>query len=341
MVIRRIPYLFVAVLAILVSVRSAVAQTVRIGYFPNLTHASAILGLADGSFQAAVGPGVTFEAKTFNAGPSVIEAMFAGSLDLAWVGPNPAINGYLKSGGEVLVVAGACTGGASLIVRAGAGIARPADVRGKRVGTPQLGNTQDVACRAWLRALGLKPSQPGADVQVIPVANADQLALFQKGSLDAVWAVEPWASRLVLEGKGRVLLDEAELWNAETRGRYVTANLIASKAFVTSHRPLLVALLRAHVRETLRARAHPRETLAVLARELVRISGGSLPPAVLVRAWSRVTPTWDPVRLSLRRYADWGFAEGFLGRTKPDLAGLYELGPLAEALKAEGQPALQ
>lgn len=207
-----------AACAVALTLRAQAADTIRIGYFPNLTHAQAVLGIANGNFQKAV-PGVTIETRLFNAGPSVIEAMFAGALDVAWAGPNPAINGYLKSRGDVLVAAGACIGGASLIVRPEAGITAFRDLRGKRIGTPQLANTQDVACRSWLRSLGFRPVEPGADVHVVPVANADQLALFQKGSLDAVWAVEPWASRLVLQAGGRVLLEERELWKAETSGR--------------------------------------------------------------------------------------------------------------------------
>lgn len=309
---------------------------VRIGYFPNLTHASAILGLADGSLQRAAGA-AKVETTLFNAGPSVIEAMFAEALDLAWVGPNPAINGYLKSKGAVVVVAGAAEGGAALIVRPAAGISKPADFKGKRIGTPQLGNTQDVACRAWLRANGLNPAQAKGDVQVIPVQNADQLDLFRKGSLDAVWAVEPWASRLVLEAGGKVFLDERAVWKL-TGGRHVTATLVATAKFVATRRPLLVALLRAHVAKTRWIQKKPADALAALAPELARIAGGSLPPAVLARAWKNIRPTVDPVRGSFIRFAEWGFAEGFLGRTPPDLAGLCDLGPLNEALKLEGQP---
>ncbi len=314
----------------------AAEPPVRIGYFPNLTHASAILGLADGSLAKAAG-GAKVETTLFNAGPSVIEAMFAGALDLSWVGPNPAINGYLKSKGEVLVVAGAAEGGAALIVRPASGIAKPADFRGKRVGTPQLGNTQDVACRAWLRANGLNPAQARGDVQVIPVANADQLDLFRKGSLDAIWAVEPWASRLVLEAGGKVLLDEREVWKS-TGGKHVTATLVAARTFVETRRPLLVALLRAHVAKTRWMQKKPADALAALAPELARISGGSLPPAILARAWRNVRPTADPVRASFTRFAEWGFAEGFLGRVAPDLTRLCDLGPLNEALKLEGLP---
>lgn len=329
----------VLAIALLAAPGRGAEPPVRIGYFPNLTHASAILSLADGSLAKAAG-GAKVETTIFNAGPSVIEAMFAGALDLAWVGPNPAINGYLKSKGDVVVVAGACEGGAALVVRPAANIAKPADFRGKRVGTPQLGNTQDVACRAWLRANGLNPAQANGDVQVIPVQNADQLDLFRKGSLDAVWAVEPWASRLVLEAGGKVWLDEREVWK-DTGGRHVTATLLATRRFVDTRRPLLVALLRAHAAKTRWIQRKPADALAALAPELKRLAGGSLPPAVLARAWKNVRLTVDPVRPSFTRFAEWGFAEGFLGKTKPDLSGLCDLAPLNEALKLEGQPAVR
>lgn len=333
--------LTLTLIALLVAVpfaRPAAARTtLRLGYFPNLTHAQAILGIADGSFQKMLGPDVVLETRLFNAGPSVVEAIFAGAIDLAWIGPSPAINGHLKSRGEIVVIAGACTGGASLVVRPGAGIVKRGDFKGKRVGTPQLGNTQDVACRTWLRSLGFNPAEPGATVHVVPVANPDQLALFRKDSLDAVWAVEPWASRLVLAGGGKVFQEERAVWK-ETDGLYPTAELITTRAFLAQHRALVVTLLRAHVKETRWIQGHRQPALAALSRELTRLAGGSLPPGVMDRAWKQVRFTWDPARVALLRYAQWGHAEGFLGKEPPDLSRLMELGPLNEALRAEGLP---
>src|SRR6202162_3643070 len=171
---------------------------IRVGYFPNITHAQALVGRAGGQFEKAVGPGVQIEWKAFNAGPSMIEALFANALDLTYVGPNPTVTGYVRSRGDaVRVIAGAASGGASLVVRQGAGIQNASDFHGKKVATPQQGNTQDVALRAWLRANGLKPRDKGGDVQVIPTSNPDELTLFLKGQLDAAWAPEPWAARLV------------------------------------------------------------------------------------------------------------------------------------------------
>src|SRR6185312_12222572 len=167
---------------------------VRVGYFPNITHAQALVGRANGQFEKALGSGAKIEWKVFNAGPSAIEAIFASAIDITYVGPNPAVVGYIRSQGEaVRMIAGAASGGASLIVRPAANLQKSADFHGKKVATPQQGNTQDVALRSWLRANGLKAREKGGDVQVLPVSNPDQLTLFLKGQLDAAWAPEPWA----------------------------------------------------------------------------------------------------------------------------------------------------
>ena len=181
------------------------AQTVlRVGAFPNITHPQAMVGKNNGWFEKAMGPQVKIEWKSFNAGPSAIEALFAGAIDMTYIGPNPAISGYVRSNGEALrIVAGATSGGAALVVRSDSGIQKPEDFHGKKVASPQMGNTQDVALRAWLKAHGMKSADKGGDVQVIPLANPDQLTLFIKKELDGAWAPEPWATRLIKEGNGR------------------------------------------------------------------------------------------------------------------------------------------
>ncbi|HSY54077.1 MAG TPA: ABC transporter substrate-binding protein, partial [Opitutaceae bacterium] len=188
--------------------------TLRVGYFPNITHAQGIIGSETtregrGWFEQRLGPDVTIQWFAYNAGPSAMEAIFAGSIDLTYVGPSPALNAYIRSeGDEIRVLAGAAEGGAALIVQGDGRIKQPADFKGKRLATPQLGNTQDVAARAWLKKQGFRITLTGGDVQVLPTANPDQLALFEQGQIDAVWTVEPWVSRLELEAKGRVLIDD-------------------------------------------------------------------------------------------------------------------------------------
>jgi NitT/TauT family transport system substrate-binding protein len=189
------------------------ATTVRLGYFPNITHSQALIGVARGDFQKALGSGVTLDAKQFNAGPSVIEALFANQLDIAYIGPNPAINGYTKSNGEALrIVAGATSGGAALVVRSESNIAKPEDLAGKKLASPQLGNTQDVALRAYLADHGLKTKDKGGTVEVVPTDNPQILDLFKQGQIDGAWVPEPWASRLIVDGGGKLFLDERDMW---------------------------------------------------------------------------------------------------------------------------------
>jgi NitT/TauT family transport system substrate-binding protein len=317
--------LFVLVLAIIMPAR---AQVVRVGFFPNISHPQALVGQAQGAFEKGLG-GVRVEWKPFNAGPSAIEALFAGAIDLAYIGPSPTLSGYVQSHGEALrVIAGACSGGASLIVRDGAGIQKASDFHHKRVATPQLGNTQDVALRAWLKSQGLNTTDKGGDVQVIPMANPDQLTLFLKGELDAAWAPEPWATRLMHEGHGHTFLDERSLW---PNGQFVSAHLIVRTEFLKQHPEIVKQWLRTHVELTDWINAHPKEAKAQLNAQILKASGKALPADVLDEAFSRLTPTWDPLRASLIKSAQESADAGFLKHT-PDLTNLYDLTLLNQVL---------
>ncbi len=317
-------------------------EKLRVGHFPNLTHAQGVIahGLSragKGWFEERLGPEVELEWYVTNAGPSAMEALLAGSIDLTYVGPNPALNAFLRSeGDEVRIVAGACSGGAALVVQPDGRIQKDTDFKGKRLGTPQLGNTQDVAARAWLKGLGFKITQTGGDAFVIPTANPDQLALFQKGELDAVWTVEPWVTRLVLEGQGRVYFDEKGLWK-DTGGRYVTTHLVSGAGFLEKRRELLERFVAAHVELTQWIQEHPAEAKALLNAELEAETTKGLPTEVLDAAWQRLELTYDPVRASLVRCAEEAHAAGFL-KEKPDLAGIYALEALNRALAAKGLP---
>jgi NitT/TauT family transport system substrate-binding protein len=268
--------------------------------------------------------------KAFNAGPSVIEALFAGALDLAYVGPNPTIAGYVRSRGDALrVIAGATSGGAALIVRSGAGITKPEDFHGKRVSSPQIGNTQDVALRAWLLSHGLKTREKGGDVQVLPVANPDQLTLFRRGDIDAAWAPEPWASRLIQESNGTRFLDERDLW---PNHQFVTAHLIASTSFLRNHPDLVKKWLAAHVELTDWINANPKEAKQVLNQQIQKDTGRALAPKLLDESFSRLQVTYDPIRASLLTSAQQAYNAGFLGRQQPDLSSLYDLSLLNQVL---------
>jgi NitT/TauT family transport system substrate-binding protein len=318
------------------SVASPTAEevTLRVGYFPNITHSQALIGLSRGDFQQALGPQVHIEATQFNAGPSVIEALFAGQIDLAYIGPNPSINGFVQSKGEALrIISGATSGGAAFIVRPEAGIQTPADLHGRKLATPQLGNTQDVALRNYLISQGLDTVERGGDVEIVPTENSQILNLFRQGQIDGAWVPEPWASRLIVEGGGELFLDERDLW---PDGDFVTANIIASPRLLQEHPEVVRAWLQAHVDITNWEVKHPEEAQALLNTEIERLTGKKLDPQVLAMAWSRLTPTWDPVSSSLVASAEAAYHAGFLTE-KPDLTGIYDLTLLNEVLAARGE----
>ena len=315
-------------------------QTVlRVGAFPNITHPQAMVGKANGWFEKAMGTNVKIEWKSFNAGPSAIEARFAGAIDMAYIGPNPTISGYVRSQGEALkVISGAASGGASLVVRNNAGINKPEDFHGKRVASPQLGNTQDVALRAWLKAHGMKARDKGGDVKVLPMANPDQLTLFLKQELDAAWAPEPWATRLVQEGNGRLFLDERDLWPDR---QFVVTNLIVNTKFLREHPDLVKNWVRAHVDLTDWINGHLPRAKQLLNSQIQKETGKALPPAVIEAAFGRFEATYDPIRSSLLTSAQSAFDAGFLGRQMPDLSGLYDLNFLNHVLAEKGRKAVQ
>ena len=313
--------------------------TIHVGAFPNITHPQAMVGKANGWFEKAMGPEVKVEWTSFNAGPAAIEALFAGRLDMTYVGPNPAINGYVRSNGEaVRVVAGAASGGASLIVRRDSGIQKPQDFHGKRVASPQFGNTQDVALRNWLKSNGLKTTDKGGDVQVMPMANPDQLTMFLKKELDAAWAPEPWATLLIQEGNGRLFVDERTLW---PKGQFVIGLLLVNTKFLKAHPELVKTWIRAHVELTDWIRAHPAEAKKLLNKQIQSETGKALPEIVLDDAFGRMQVTYDPLHSQLLTAAREAFDEGFLGREMPDLSRLYDLSLLNQVLAESGRQAIQ
>ncbi len=313
--------------------------TLRLGYFPNVTHSQPLVGLARGTFVEELGPSVKLETKTFNAGPSVIEALFAGEIDASYIGPNPAINGYVKSGGEALrIVAGATSGGALLIVRADRGIEKPANLEDKKIATPQLGNTQDVALRAYLLANGLAARESGGNVNVIPTANPDILTLFQKGDIDGAWVPEPWATRLIREAGGKVYLDERDLW---PNGDFVTTQLIVRTAFLEDHPDVVKRLLAAHVDVTQWINDNSDEAKLLVNQSIGEVTGKSLPQEVIDAAWPNLRITYDPIASSLRKSASDAFELGFLGDKEPDLSGIYDLEILNEVLQEKGLPSVR
>jgi NitT/TauT family transport system substrate-binding protein len=245
----------------------------------------------------------------------------------------------VRSNGEALrIVAGATSGGAALVVRNDSGIQKPEDFHRKKVASPQMGNTQDVALRAWLTSHGMKSADKGGDVQVIPLANPDQLTLFVKKELDAAWAPEPWATRLIKEGNGRLFLDERTLW---PNGQFITAHLIVSTEFLKRHPELVKDWIRAHVELTEWINAHISEAKKMLNQQIARETGKALPDAVLDESFGRLQVTYDPLRPSLMNAAKSAFDAGFLGRQMPDLSSLYDLSLLNQVLSEKGRKAIQ
>ncbi len=264
--------------------------TLRIGYFPNVTHAQAIVAKTlaaqqKGWFEERLGPDVVIQWYAYNAGPSAMEAIFAGSIDLTYVGPSPALNAYVRSkGDEIRIVSGAARGGAALLIRPGAGIEKPADFKGKKLATPQLGNTQDVAARTWLKAQGFKITQLGGEVFVLPTANPDQLSLFQQGKIDAVWTVEPWVSRIEREAGGKIYLEQKDV---------VTTILVARAKFQTQQAELVTRFVQAHRELTAWIQANPAEAQALVQRGLSDEVKREIKLELVVAAWQRLTFSSD------------------------------------------------
>jgi NitT/TauT family transport system substrate-binding protein len=321
--VRRLALVLALVLAACSRGRDA-GRPFRLGYFPNVTHAQALVGVEDGTFGRALGG--RLETKMFNAGPAAMEALLAGDLDASYVGPGPAVIAFLRSKGQGLrVVAGAASGGAVLVVRDARG---PEGLVGKRVASPQLGNTQDVALRTWLRGHGLSDRGGDKGVDVTPLANSDILAMFARGDLAGAWVPEPWGARLVAEAGGRILVDEASLWEG---GQFPATLLVVSQRALERRRPEVVALLRAHLELTRRWEKEP-DAFAARANEAYgKHTAKPLSPAVVRDAFSRVKPTSDPLVRQLREMAHRTQALGFA--PAGDVSAIVDGTPLGEVAR--------
>ena len=311
--------------------QGAEAEEIRLGYFPNLTHALPVLGVANGDYQRTLGD-TRLTTQVFNAGPTAVEALLSGAIDAAYIGPNPAINAFAQSdGAAVRIISGATSGGAQFVVQPEV---TEADLNGRTFATPQLGNTQDVALRFWLSQRGLTaPKSGGGDVNVQPTDNATTLDLFESGEIDGAWVPEPWASRLVLEGGGRVLVDEASLW---PQGQFVTTHLLVSTDFLTKYPGTVTKLLTGELTTLATIRAEPEASRDAINVDLEKLTGKALTVGVLTRSWSNLAVQVDPVATSLR--TDQAHAEA-IGLAKPvDLTGIYDLRILNALLVAAGEP---
>ena len=300
--------------ALLIGAQNVMAEeklVLRFGHFPNITHAQGVIAHAlsrqgKGWFEQRLGPNVEIQWFTYNAGPSAMEAVFAGSLDLTYVGQGPALNAHFKSNGEeIRIISGAASGGAALVVKSDSSIKTPADFRGKKIATPQLGNTQDISCRAWLKAQGFRITQTGGDVIVLPTANPDQLPLFQRGGVDAVWTVEPWVTRLEREGNGKAFLEDSNV---------ITTWLVSSVKFLKDHRDLAKKAADANAELTQWIQTHPDEAQKTLIAELKAETKADFAPDAVAHAWKRIKFTNevspDLISKAVQEGKDAGFLKG-------------------------------
>jgi NitT/TauT family transport system substrate-binding protein len=306
--------------------------TLRLGFFPNVTHATALVGVQRDIFAEKLGSDVTLTTQTFNAGGDVVEAIFNGGLDASYVGPNPAINAWAQSSGEAIhIISGATSGGAFLVVSPD--ITKPEQLAGKKLGSPQLGNTQDVALRAWLLDQGFETDQEGGgDVSVLPQANADILTAFASGALDGAWVPEPWATLMIEEAGGHILVDERDLW---PNGQYVTTHLIVATAFLDAHPDVVKKLLEGQVAANQFIHDDPEASQQAVRDAISEITGSDLDAAILAKAWKNLEFTNDPIASSLTESAAHAEELGLLDATNLD--GIYDLTLLNEVLSHAGE----
>jgi NitT/TauT family transport system substrate-binding protein len=297
-----------------------------------LTHAPGIVGDLGGLFEENVGDDVTIETSTFNAGPEAVEALFAEDLDITLIGPNPAINAFAQSDGAAIrIVSGSTSGGAFLVVRDG--IDSSADLAGKKLATPQLGNTQDVALRAWLKDEGYETDDTGGgDVSIQPQANGEALAAFVAGDIDGAWVPEPWATRFIQEGGAHVLVDEADLW---PDGEYVTTHLIVRTAFLDDHPDVVKGIIEGLAAAIDLIESDPAEAKRLTNEGIEAVTDQALAQDVIDAAWENLTFTLDPIASSLQQSAKDAEDVGLLDPV--DLDGIYDLSLLNEVLADRGE----
>lgn len=304
----------------------------RLGYFPNLTHAIPLVGIDKGLYAKSLGSGVKLDTKSFNAGPDAVTALLSGAIDASYVGPNPTVNAWAQSHGKaVTVIAGAASGGAALVVKPG--IKDWADLKGRTIATPQLGNTQDVSARYFLGQHGLSTNkQGGGDVHIKPEANGDAVTAFKSGALDGAWIPEPYATQIVQAG-GHVLADERDLWPDK---QFVVTDLVVRTDFLKAHPDVVKHLLEAQVAAVDYIKSDPAGAQQAVSTEIGKASGKPLKLDLVKSAWDKLSFTNDPLASTLATDAKRAVSVGLA--TKVDLNGLYDLGPLNQVLKAKGEP---
>lgn len=286
----------------------AAGNQIRIGFFPNITHAQALYGKNTGLYEAAFGDEVDLQWLEFNAGPSEIEAMFAGEVDIGYIGPVPAINAYAKSNGDVVVIAGATNAGAILVTRPDLTLTSARELDGLRVAIPQLGNTQHLSLLNILKENDLKTTDSGGTVDVIAAANADIMTLLDQGSIDAALVPEPWGARMVGEIGANILMDEHEVWRD---GDYPVALVIVNREFMEANPDLVRIFLETHLAITNEINDNYAESKAIINSELENLTGRALDEDILDQAFSRIIVTVDVNQEAIDGFVDILVSEGF------------------------------
>jgi NitT/TauT family transport system substrate-binding protein len=310
--------------------------TLRFGYFPNLTHATALVGVQKGLIAGALGSNLTLENHTYNAGPDEVAALLSGALDAGFLGPNPAYNAYLQSHGRaVRIIAGGTSGGALLVVKPS--ITTAADLRGKKLADPQLGGTQDIALRWYLKTRGFNTDAAGGgDVHILPEDNATTLNAFRQGQVDGAWLPEPWASRLIVEGGAKVLVDERDLWPG---GKFISTNLIVRTDFLKAHPGTIGKLLEGLYQTNEFLNANPAESQAIVNASIAQVTGKALAATIVSTAWQHLAFSLDPLPLTLEASAAHQEKLGLTSATLP-VKGIYDLTLLNQVLAEHHQPAV-
>jgi len=292
---------------------------IQIGHFPNISHAQALVAhqlsrQGKGWFEQRLGKDVKVQWRLFNAGPSAMESMFTRAVDITYVGPNPAINAFARTRGrDIRVIAGSADGGASLVVNPKLNITKPSDFKGKKIGTPQLGNTQDVACRAWLIENGIPVTLTSGEAKVIATANPEQLSLFRQGNLDAVWTIEPWVTRLEQEGGGKIFLEQKEA---------ITTIVVSCNRVLKKHPELVKKFVQAHIELTEWINKNPAEAQKLVLLELEALTGGKISEKLVRDSWQRITFTSKINKDEVQKFVDYAYKCGFL-RNKMKMDKFY------------------
>ena len=332
------------------TIDNSLTKTLRIGYFPNVNHAQAIIGLKNGDFQRILNSNdsvsnsgqnkININEFVFSDGPSALEALFGGQIDVSYVGPNPAISGYVASGGKdgLRIISGAASGGASFVVRNDAGIQSVKDLGGKKFASPQLGNTQDISLRKYIVNNGYKTVENGGNVTVVPTKPSDIFTLMLKKQIDGAWVPEPWATRLVNEANGKIFVDERDLWPPQ--GKFVTANIIVRTDYLNQNPDVIKKLLEAHVNETLWINENKEKAIKEFNVELKKLTGKTIANDILSNALTKLEFTYDPIKVSLFKDANDAYDLGLLakGKSRPDLTNIYDLTVLNKVLEEKGLP---